>query len=129
MRTHGLGGPQARGRRLVMAAVALAAVSTSFAVGCGSTSTYQGSEAVPPASEQGGMVPYANRGGDSNVAAYEAAADFIRVEFKDGSVYLYTYASAGEANIERMKELARAGEGLNSFINKNVKYSYESKQR
>ena len=38
------------------------------------------------------------------------------LKFSDGAVYLYTNQSAGSANIEYMKQLAIAGEGLNSFI-------------
>jgi hypothetical protein len=53
------------------------------------------------------MERYRNLGGDSGVAAYENGPDFIRVQFSDGSVYLYTYASAGAQNIEYMKQLAR----------------------
>lgn len=75
------------------------------------------------------MTPYANRGGDSNVVAYESEQDAIAVQFGDGSVYLYTYASAGWASIERMKSLAEAGEGLNSFIQRNVNRAYASKLR
>lgn len=55
------------------------------------------------------MVGYLNLGGDSGVVAYEALADAIRVQFTDGSVYLYNTASAGDQNIERMKALAAQG--------------------
>jgi hypothetical protein len=75
------------------------------------------------------MQRYKNLGGDSNVAAYEYGSDFVRVQFQDGSVYLYTYSSAGSQNIERMKPLADAGHGLNSFINTNVRKSYKTKER
>ncbi len=40
------------------------------------------------------MKQYTNLDGDSNVAGYETGADFIRVQVKNRSVYLYTYASA-----------------------------------
>lgn len=73
------------------------------------------------------MKPYANRGGDSNVARYELGGDYIIVEFRDGSAYKYTYASAGATNIERMKSLAQNGKGLNSFINRHVRKSYSRK--
>lgn len=73
------------------------------------------------------MTHYKNLGGDSGVAAYESGTDFIKVQFHDGSVYLYTYQSAGSSNIEQMKDLAIAGMGLNSFINKHVKYKYASR--
>ena len=75
------------------------------------------------------MERYKNIDGDSGVAAYEIGADFIRVQFRDGSVYLYTYASAGPHNIEHMKKLAAAGDGLNAFINTNVRKSYARKER
>lgn len=68
--------------------------------------------------EKAKMVPYANRSGESGVLAFEIGTDYILVEFKSGKerYYRYTYASAGEDAIETMKELALAGEGLNSFI-------------
>lgn len=75
------------------------------------------------------MERYANLGGDSNVVCYELGADFIRVQFGDGSVYRYTGASAGSGNIATMQALARAGKGLNSFINTNVKFKYAAKER
>jgi hypothetical protein len=75
------------------------------------------------------MERYRNLGGDSNVVAYENGPDFIRVQFGDGSIYLYTYASAGSHNIERMKQLASSGQGLNSFIMNNVRKAYARKER
>jgi hypothetical protein len=75
------------------------------------------------------MEHYKNLGGDSGVTAYEIGDDFIKVQFRDGSLYLYNYQSAGRSNIEHMKELAIAGRGLNSFISKVVKKAYASKLR
>ena len=75
------------------------------------------------------MQQYKNLGGDSGVLAYEISDDYIKVEFGDNSLYLYTYNSAGNQNIEEMKRLAIIGQGLNSFINKNVREKYESKLR
>src|SRR5258706_15744078 len=63
------------------------------------------------------MERYANRSGDSGITDYEVGPDFVRVRFSDGSVYRYTNESAGSTNIEQMKQLARGGQGLNSFIN------------
>ena len=74
------------------------------------------------------MKRYRNRGGDSGVVAYEIGPTSITVKFSD-AVYLYTYQSAGRANIERMKRLAIAGEGLNSFINRCVRKRYAKKLR
>jgi len=72
---------------------------------------------------------YRNLGGDSGIVAYEIGPDFIRVQFSDGAGYLYTYASAGSHNIEHMKQLARRGQGLNSFINTTVRKAYAGKER
>ena len=73
------------------------------------------------------METYKNLGGDSDVLFFEMGNDYIKVEFSDGAIYLYTYASADSHNIEEMKELATDGEGLNSFINKYVRKKYASK--
>ena len=66
------------------------------------------------------MERYKNLGGDSAVVAYEIADNSIKVQFRDGSLYLYNYQSAGADNIEHMKGLAIAGQGLNSFISRVV---------
>ncbi len=75
------------------------------------------------------MERYKNIGHDSGLAAYEVGDDFIKVEFDDRSLYLYTYGSAGRPNIEEMKKVAVSGRGLNCFINKNVRKDYASKLR
>ena len=75
------------------------------------------------------MERYRNLGGDSGVVAYEIGDDSIKVQFSDGSLYLYNYQSAGRHNIEQMKSLAIAGRGLNSFISTVVKKRYASKLR
>ena len=73
------------------------------------------------------MIRYANRGGDSGVDAYRLGSDSICVRFTTGATYSYTYASAGSGNIEEMKRLAQQGEGLNSFINRRVRFKYAGK--
>lgn len=75
------------------------------------------------------MQRYANRGGDSGVAAYEIGDSWLRVMFTSGAIYRYTCESAGEQNIETMKALAIDGHGLNGFINRCVKYSYAHRER
>lgn len=75
------------------------------------------------------MERYENLNGDSGVVAYEIGPDFIRVQFADGAVYLYNFASTGSHNIEHMKQLARNGQGLNSFINTTVRKAYALKER
>ena len=71
------------------------------------------------------MQQYANLGGNSSIAGYEIEPTRIRVMFSDGSLYSYSYASVGISNVERMKQLARSGYGLNSFIMRNVRNCYE----
>ena len=75
------------------------------------------------------MERYANRSGDSGVAAYQIGTNYIWVQFTSGHVYEYTYASAGAANIETMKTLARDGRGLCSFIKRHVDKKYSRKIR
>ncbi|MFI5161218.1 MAG: hypothetical protein ACHQHN_08065 [Sphingobacteriales bacterium] len=70
------------------------------------------------------MESYADNNGDSGISGYEIGGNYIRVQFKPEVIYEYTYASAGPGNIEMMKSLARSGDGLNSFINTNVKKAY-----
>jgi hypothetical protein len=71
------------------------------------------------------MQKYKDIDGDSGVKAYEYGSDYIVVQFKSGSSYRYTYRSAGSQNVEYMKKLADSGDGLNAFINKNVRNDYE----
>lgn len=75
------------------------------------------------------MEIYRDIDGDSGIAAYELGSDSITVQFSTGAVYLYTYASAGTHNIERMKQLAQSGDGLNAFIMKHVRKAYARKVR
>lgn len=75
------------------------------------------------------MRAYRDLGGDSGVAAYTYDQESMTVQFKDGAVYLYTNISAGAQNIDRMKALADNGNGLNSFINTNVRKLYARKVR
>ncbi len=65
------------------------------------------------------MQRYGNLSGNSGVVAFEAGADFIKVQFKDGDTYTYTALSAGAQTVARMKQLAQAGRGLATFINTN----------
>lgn len=75
------------------------------------------------------MEHYKNLGGDSGVVAYEIGDNSIKVQFRDGALYLYNDQSAGHHNIEQMKALAIAGRGLNSFISRVVRKGYASKLR
>jgi hypothetical protein len=76
------------------------------------------------------MPRYSNLGGDSGVVAFVVGPDWIEVEFGKGQYryYMYTYNSAGRAAVEEMKKLGAAGSGLNEYINRYVKDSYQSKR-
>ena len=72
------------------------------------------------------MQRYKDLNHDSNVEAYTIGPDYIDVKFKGtAKVYRYSYQSAGREHVENMKVLAERGDGLNSYIMRNVKYNYE----
>lgn len=74
------------------------------------------------------MKRYGNLHGNSGIVAYEEGSDFIRIRFTSGSIYLYTYDSACEEDMEEIKELAREGQGLNRFISE-VQPGYVKRER
>lgn len=74
------------------------------------------------------MEKYANLGGRSGVREYNIGHDYILVKFSDGSLYKYSYISAGVEIIEEMKRLAERGYGLNSFIMRKARTKYEWKR-
>ena len=55
------------------------------------------------------MEKYANLGERSGVREYSIGADYIDVKFSDGSMYRFSYRSAGAPIIEKMKLLAVRG--------------------
>ena len=73
------------------------------------------------------MYPYQSLNHDTGVIAYKNGPDHIAVQFKDGTMYLYTNKSAGQDSITQMKKLAKAGAGLTTYINQHVKDRYEAK--
>lgn len=75
------------------------------------------------------MTPYKDLGGSSGVTSYELGADYILVEFRGGSLYLYNYNRPGQIDVENMKKLAVAGQGLNTYINKYIRKNYARRIR
>lgn len=71
------------------------------------------------------MTPYMDISGRSGIEGYDLFDDAITVYFKDGRQYNYSELSAGKYEVDQMKQLAEQGEGLNAFINKITKFSYE----
>lgn len=72
------------------------------------------------------MRKYADLNNDSGVIGFKISATSITVWF-DGSAkpYTYSYSLAGQHHVEKMKQLAIAGDGLNAYINYNVKSKYD----
>ena len=70
------------------------------------------------------MNNYRNLGGNSGVAAYEIAEDSITVQFNNGAKYLYNNSRPGKRHVDKMKQLALNGSGLNSLISRDIKKNY-----
>jgi len=66
------------------------------------------------------MTNYSDASGISGITAYQCGNDSITIEYKGGSAYLYSDQVAGAANVGHMKSLAVSGQGLNTYINKNL---------
>jgi len=75
------------------------------------------------------MERYQNRGGDSGVVGFETGDDSITVQFRDNSLYLYNSIRPGQVTVDHMKMLARAGQGLNSYISRTVRKNFYQKLR
>lgn len=74
------------------------------------------------------MIPYGNKSGNSGVKAYSISSNYIDVMFVDGTTYTYTNSSAGNTTIKEMKNLAKAGKGLSTYISQHVKDKYAEKR-
>ncbi len=60
-------------------------------------------------------------GGDSGIAAYEIGPGSITIRFSTGGTYLYDGSAPGAWHVAQMQRLARAGDGLNTYINQHVR--------
>lgn len=78
------------------------------------------------------MKKYSSRsaatGLSSGVKAYETGPDYIRILFRNGQRYLYTYGSCGRHHVESMKALARAQKGLSTYVSQHHP-AYASRER
>ena len=70
---------------------------------------------------------YGNRGNRAGIEAYALLARGIAVRFSNGSVLLYDRDCPGGQHVDRMKELARAGGGLGTYISRHVGQRYASR--
>lgn len=75
------------------------------------------------------MERYQNRGGNLGIVRYEIGDDSIIVQFRDNSMYLYNSIRPGQVTVNHMKMLARAGQGLNSYIGRTVRKNFYQKLR
>lgn len=71
-----------------------------------------------------GFIPYRDLTGTSGIEAYRAGKGFIEVLFRSGRTYRYENGTAGEGAVTEMTRLAKAGAGLNTFINTDPKVRF-----
>lgn len=70
---------------------------------------------------------YGNQNGRSGVAGYALVGNGIAVRFVDGAIYLYDRDCPGPAHVQRMKQLARDGAGLSTYISRRVGHRYATR--
>jgi hypothetical protein len=70
---------------------------------------------------------YGNRSGGSGVAGYALVDEGIAVKFGNGAVYVYDRGCPGKAHVARMKQLAREGAGLATYISRRVGQRYPTR--
>jgi hypothetical protein len=73
------------------------------------------------------MQPYKNLSGDSGVVAYQIGPDYIDIEFNDGKRYHYNDKTPGREHVEAMKQRARRGADLATYINQHVRERFASR--
>jgi hypothetical protein len=75
------------------------------------------------------MKTYKNLSGDSGVVAYEIGKTFIKIKFEgESGIYTYDYKRPGKEPVEQMKALAVKGEGLSTFISREVGTNFSFKK-
>lgn len=72
------------------------------------------------------MQRYADIDRDSGVMGFDIGETSITIYFKSTiRPYIYSYRGAGMQHVEAMKKLALTGDGLNEYINDNVRKAYD----
>lgn len=66
------------------------------------------------------MTKYQNLSGRSPIVSYQIQECRIIVWIEGNVPYVYSYETAGKANVERMKHLARSGRGLFDFLTRRI---------
>ena len=72
------------------------------------------------------LQPYLSRG-RSGVTNFASGPEFIILQFKTGERYLYSHQIPGRSHVQMMKQLAREGHGLATYINQHVRGNYAQK--
>ena len=68
-----------------------------------------------------------NHTGTANIEAFEIGDRQITVRFAEGGTYLYDQVKPGKVHVAQMISLARAGAGLATYINQQVRGNYARK--
>ena len=63
----------------------------------------------------------------AGVAAFEIGDRSITVRFAEGGTYLYDQTKPGKVHVAQMISLARAGAGLATYIQQQVRNNYARK--
>lgn len=71
------------------------------------------------------MPAYRNLRGDSPIQSYEMGETYIYVTFSNGKTYRYSHRKAGLTHVHEMKRLAQLGQGLSTYIQRNVRNLYD----
>ena len=73
-------------------------------------------------------IKYQNKSKKSSIDTYEIVdkGDSLAITFNSGATYIYDHTKPGKEQVDKMKELAAAGEGLGSYIKKNVNKNFAS---
>jgi hypothetical protein len=73
------------------------------------------------------MERYRDLSGNTGIAAFEIRDDAIVLRFKEGGTYLYDWRKPGWHHVEAMKLRARAGRGLTTYLNQQVRDNYAAR--
>ncbi len=73
------------------------------------------------------MEHYQNKSGKSPITRFLIEDGKITVWYDDDTSYSYSYARAGKPIVDKIKELAKSGEGLATYISQHAKFLYDHK--
>lgn len=73
--------------------------------------------------------PYRKVHAASGVVAYAFDNDAMHIQFRNGDVYVYTPAATGRLHLKVMRQLARAGAGLSTYISRQIRNRYSLKYK